>query len=198
MREYLASQFGHPRGVVGRVIGWLMAAKNTERTAWTVLLLEIRPQDHVLEIGFGPGVGVQRAAALAAQGRVAGIDHSAAMVAEAMQRNRALVRAGRLELQHGSVAALPYPDDQFDKALAINSLRFWPQPVENLREVRRVLRPGGRLAITEQPMGAGGDAEVPALRERLRAQLAEAGFREIRIETRAMRPAPSVCSLGLK
>lgn len=198
MMDYLASQFGRPRGVVGAVVGWLMASKNAERTRWTVDLLDVQPRDQVLEVGFGPGIGIGAAAGLAVEGWVAGIDHSAAMVAAATRRNAGALRAGRVELRQGSAAALPYAADRFDKVFAINSLRFWPAPVEALRELRRVLKPGGRIAITEQPMGAAGAAAVPALRAALLAQLADAGFHAIQLDARPMRPAPSLCARALK
>ena len=198
MMPYLTSQFGRPRGPVGHLVGWLMATKNRDRTRWTVGLLDIQPRDQILEIGFGPGVGIELCAALAREGRVAGVDYSQAMLADAVRRNAAAIRAGRVELRHASVAALPYPAEQFDKVFAINSLRFWPAAVENLREVRRVLKPGGLIAITEQPMGAGGEAEVPQLREALRDELGAAGFWDIRIETTWLRPATCVCALGRK
>jgi ubiquinone/menaquinone biosynthesis C-methylase UbiE len=198
MMDYLASQFGRPRGMIGAVVGWLMASKNAERTRWTIALLEIQRRDQVLEVGFGPGVGVQLAAALAADGWVAGVDHSEIMLRAATQRSAAAIGAGRVELRQGSVASLAYPDSRFDKVYAINSLRFWPAPVENLREIRRVMKPGGRLAITEQPMGAEGEAEVPRWRQTLSDQLAAAGFQPVRLETRFLRPATCVCALGTK
>jgi SAM-dependent methyltransferase len=198
MLQYLASQFGRPRGVVGHIVGWLMATRNGERTRWTVGLLDVQPRDRVLEIGFGPGLGIELCAALAVAGRVAGVDHSAAMVADASRRNLAAIRAGRVELRQGSVMSLPYHADQFDKAFAINSLRFWPAPVENLREVRRILQADGRLAITEQPIGADGEAQVPRVREQLLEQLAAAGFREVRIEALPTRAATCLCALGIK
>jgi 2-polyprenyl-3-methyl-5-hydroxy-6-metoxy-1,4-benzoquinol methylase len=77
---YIYSQFGRPRGVLGRVAGYIMATRpsNIERNNWALSLLEITPADRILEIGFGPGIAAGKAAAQAAE--VVGIDCSALMV----------------------------------------------------------------------------------------------------------------------
>ena len=64
---------------VGRLAGWIMAHRrsNIERNRWTVGLLDIQETDHVLELGFGPGLAIEQVACLATKGRVVGIDHSA-------------------------------------------------------------------------------------------------------------------------
>jgi hypothetical protein len=56
----VVGQFGHPRGTVGRVAGWVMAhrASNRRRNCWVVSLLDVQPSDRVLEIGFGPGLAI--------------------------------------------------------------------------------------------------------------------------------------------
>ena len=86
-------------------------------------------------------------AARATSGFVVGIDISDAMVAQARRRIAAMVRAGRVELRQAGVSRIPYPDGRFDKALAVNTYQFWPAPEDDLRELRRVLRPGGLLAL---------------------------------------------------
>lgn len=141
-----ASQFAVPHGVLGHIAGWLMAG-NDEMIAKTVDLLDLQPTDAVLEIGSGPGYALARAAARASKGFVAGVDVSDVMIAQARRRNRAAINAGRMELRQAGVSALPYPDARFDKALAINSYYFWPRPEADLREVSRVLKPGGTLAL---------------------------------------------------
>jgi ubiquinone/menaquinone biosynthesis C-methylase UbiE len=93
---------------------------------WVTDLLEVRPNDKVLEVGFGPGVVIQRLARLAYAGHVAGIDRSREMVGQARTRNATAVQEGRVELRHGSVESLPFDDNRFDKALAINSMQYWP------------------------------------------------------------------------
>jgi ubiquinone/menaquinone biosynthesis C-methylase UbiE len=101
----------------------------------------------VLEVGFGPGVVIQRLAKLAAAGYVAGIDQSREMVEQARARNATAFQEGRLELRRGSVESLPFEDNSFDKALAINSMQVWPQAVAGLREIRRAMKAGGSIAL---------------------------------------------------
>jgi ubiquinone/menaquinone biosynthesis C-methylase UbiE len=81
---------------------------------------------------------------LATAGHVAGIDPSREMLSQASARN---ATAGRVEIQHGSVECLPFEDERFDKALAINSMQVWPDAVTGLRQIRRVLKPGGKIAL---------------------------------------------------
>jgi len=78
------------------------------------------------------------------QGRIAGVDYSRAMVAAASRRNRRAIRDGRVELQYGEAAHLPFVDAAFDKAYGIHTIYFWPDAPAGLKELRRVLRPGGQ------------------------------------------------------
>jgi ubiquinone/menaquinone biosynthesis C-methylase UbiE len=124
-----------------------MARTNADFGTWVSNLLEIAPGDGVLEVGFGPGVIIQCLSELATAGHVAGIDPSREMVAQARARNVAAIRSGRVDLCQGSVESLPFDDDRFDKAPALNSMQVWPDAVVGLREMRRVMKPGGRIAI---------------------------------------------------
>ncbi|QOZ30931.1 SAM-dependent methyltransferase [Bradyrhizobium sp. CCBAU 53421] len=125
----------------------IMARTNADCGAWVTELLEIEPGDNVLEVGFGPGVVIQRLVKLVSVGRVAGIDASQEMVEQARTRNRAAIQHGHVELRLGSVERLPFDDASFDKALAINSMQVWPDAAAGLREIRRVIKPGGRIAL---------------------------------------------------
>jgi ubiquinone/menaquinone biosynthesis C-methylase UbiE len=142
----LAQQFRQPSGIVGRVLGFLFRM-NRQGIDWTIEQLEIQPTDHVLEIGFGPGLGIQRAASLATQGRVAGVDFSQTMLEQATSSNAAAIDEGLVELCLGDTTALLYPANTFHKALATNVIYFWTDPLANLRELHRVLKPVGRLAL---------------------------------------------------
>lgn len=184
-------QFARPHGPLGRLAGLLMARMNVAMAEAVAELLDVQPTDHVLEIGFGPGVLIERLARRAGQGLVAGVDPSPVMLDQARRRNRRAIRQGRVELQLGEVSNLPYPDGFFTAAGAVNSVQFWPRPEDDLREVRRVLRHGGRLVLglrIRDPhrrfMRTVGftEAEVREVEGLVRA----AGFREVRVERRRL------------
>jgi ubiquinone/menaquinone biosynthesis C-methylase UbiE len=143
--------FGSPKGVVGRLGGVIMARTNRACAVWAVELLAPQPDDRIVEVGFGPGVAIELLAERTPQGRVAGLDASAEMVAQAKARNAPSVAAGRVDLRLGSVENMPFADEAFDKALAINSMQVWPDAVVGLSEIRRVLRSDGLLALAFTP-----------------------------------------------
>src|SRR5215207_1522053 len=95
LRHRIVSQFMHPRGLAGRVVGWEMRLRpsNRKRNVWAVSLLDVQPTHRVLEIGFGPGVAIRELARRATRGQVVGIDRSEVMRAQAARRNAAEIRA---------------------------------------------------------------------------------------------------------
>jgi ubiquinone/menaquinone biosynthesis C-methylase UbiE len=193
------SQFHRPHGMGGRAAAWVMAhrSSNRERNLWAVGLLDVQPGERVLELGFGPGVAIGELARRATDGLVVGVDHSELMVRQASRRNAAAVRTGLVDLQLGSIDELPEFDTAFDALLAVNALQFSDDPVAVLQTLRRVLRPGGRIAIASQPRCPGATAETSAEAGRqIAAHLESAGFSGIRVETLALDP-PVVCALGL-
>jgi SAM-dependent methyltransferase len=193
------AQFGRPTGLPGRMAGWVMAhrSSNRRRNAWAVSLLDVQRDDRVLEIGFGPGVAIRELARLAGDGYVYGLDHSEVMVRQAARRNAEGVRRGRVDVRLGSLERLPAFDLPFDKILAVNVVQFCDEPVDLLRELRRVLRSGGRIAIAFQPRGPGATDELATRTGvELAAALRDAGFSEVRVETLELEPAV-VCALGI-
>jgi len=191
-------QAHHPRGAAGRVAAWEMACRpsNRQRSVWVASLLAVRPADRVLEIGYGPGVAVA-ALARAGAGHVYGVDHSGVMLRRASRRNAAAIRAGRVTLIEAPVDQLPPAfDGPFDAIFAINSLAFWPAPVQRLGELRQRLAPGGRLAIASQPRcpGATADTSRGAARE-IEKLLTEAGFTQLSTHTLPLSP-PVACVIA--
>jgi len=192
------SQFAHPEGLLGRFVGMILALKNRERNAWTISLLDIQPRDQVLEIGFGPGQAIEEVAKLTSKGFVAGMDLSDTMVAQASKRNSAAIRSGRVLLQQGAESPLPFEDNKFNKVFAVNSLQFWSNPIAGLQEVRRVLKPSGRVVITIQPMWAKTVEEVKIVGEKLITQLTRVGFKQVRLETVQIKPITALSGIGIK
>jgi SAM-dependent methyltransferase len=129
------------------VLGGIMARETAAANAAALDLLELQPDDRVLEVGFGHGATIARAAAVVSRGVVVGVDPSAEMCRMAAKRNRAAIAAQRVRLHEASVEVLPFGDAEFDKVLSVHTVYFWPDLRAALTEVRRVLKPGGRLTL---------------------------------------------------
>jgi ubiquinone/menaquinone biosynthesis C-methylase UbiE len=194
----LDATFGHPRGPLGRLGGVIMARSTRQRNAWTVSLLDIGRDDRILEVGCGPGALIQALSARATEGLVVGVDLSPTMLQQAARRNAEAIREGWVRLQLGSALALSFEDASFDKALSANSLPFWPDQEAGVKEIRRVLKPGGVIAIILQPIWATTESEVKQIGAGLLALLSTVGFQQARLEFKPMKPIASVCALGIK
>jgi len=138
-----AQLLSKPEGELGIALGESMNNTNAKIIEAVYCRLRPEPGNRVLEIGFGNGrlssLLMQQADALS----YVGTDISETMVAQAMVFNRALIEAGAATFHQASADAIPYPEKSFDRALAINVIYFWADPVRALTEIRRVLRPSG-------------------------------------------------------
>jgi ubiquinone/menaquinone biosynthesis C-methylase UbiE len=190
--EFIARQSGCPRGLLGRVIARVMAVETAAANKELLGLLELRPTDHVLEVGFGHGRTIERAAALVPQGFVAGVDLSRDMVRMATHRMGQLIRARRVELQLGDSARLPYPDCSYDKVYSVHTLYFWSHPHEHLREIYRVIKDNGRFVLGFSSRDDEATANFPATVYRfysgdeVRNLLQRAGFQDIDMVSRSI------------
>lgn len=192
MRAFIVAQFRRPRGVFGRLAGFLMAHRGSNRTRneWVVSRLDIAPHHRVLEIGCGPGVALGHAVARASEGHVVGVDHSELMCRVASKRNAEAIEAGRLKIIHGTVDNVVPREVGFDRAFAVNVIQFFESPVDTLRTLRQKMAPGGLLAIALQPRNRGAtDEDARIGGERNRALLEEAGFEVVDTATLDLAPA---------
>jgi ubiquinone/menaquinone biosynthesis C-methylase UbiE len=146
-RRVLMRMFGRPQGVLGRLGGVIMARVNRDAASQVIGVLDLQPDDRVVEIGFGPGVAIALLTERVSGGAIAGVDPSPDMLGQAQARNAAAIEAGKVDLRLGVVARLPFPDAAFDKAFTINSMQVWPDAGAGLREIHRVLRRGGVIAL---------------------------------------------------
>ena len=194
-----AQQLGQPEGEVGIDIGLRMNRTNRAGNAAALDRLGLAPGQSVLEIGPGNGRLLPDLLARAEGLRYLGIDVSPTMVAEARAFNADRIAAGVAAFELAEAAAIPVADSRFDRALAVNVIYFWPDPVRQLREIRRVLAPGGRLVTASTTPETA--ADMPAMRaefgivtrtaEDLSALHRAAGFRQVAVEVlRALVPRP--------
>jgi ubiquinone/menaquinone biosynthesis C-methylase UbiE len=199
VKRFLRTQFGQPAGLCGDIVGRIMAhtKSNSERIDWTLSLLKIGPKDRVLEIGFGPGIAIERVSRIAGEGFTAGVDHSEVMVKQASRRNVEQIKRGKVTLALGSPLELPAFGEPFDKIFTINSIHFWNRPVDCLAELRKLLRPGGLIAVTIQPRTRGASMETTRiLGAEIAANLERAGFVNLQSEVMMGKDAPAICVRG--
>lgn len=150
-----------PTGEAGEQMLARMNESHAPLTAWGLSHFTWRGDEAVLDIGCGGGANLRRMSAHVTTGHLTGIDYSATSVQTSRQTNAAAIAAGKMEIYEGSVEALPFADNTFDKITTVESFYFWPNPQENLKEVRRVLKPGGTFLLIAEIYGHDGlSAEV--------------------------------------
>ncbi|MGY4552898.1 class I SAM-dependent methyltransferase [Bradyrhizobium sp. USDA 4513] len=145
--QFIAEQARNAHGLLGRLVAFIMARETWRENLRAMDALGIKLGDHVLDIGCGHGRCLTELAARAPRGHIVGMDSSELMVEIAAQRNRPLIEVARVEVVLSTVESLPFPDALFDKAVCVHVLYFWKDIEKSLREIARVLKPGGRLGL---------------------------------------------------
>jgi len=201
----LSRQCRKPSWLLGRLNLWSMNRRHSSVTDWGLEAVHLERDFTILDVGCGGGRTIDKLAAFASDGKVYGIDYSSTSVATARRTNSRWIAAGRADIQQGSVSHLPFPDRTFDVVTAIETHYYWPNPVGDLREILRVLKPGGRLVIiAETYKGTRFDAlYLPAMKllganwltvDEHRDLFLSAGFSDI--EIREERSKGWICVVG--
>jgi ubiquinone/menaquinone biosynthesis C-methylase UbiE len=107
--------------------------------------MQLKDREAIFEIGFGNGKFFDKIFSTANDLKIAGLDFSPEMVKAALDNNPSTSKSGKLTLRTGSSDQIPFPDNSFDKVFCINVIYFWEQPAAHLKEIYRVLRPGGKF-----------------------------------------------------
>jgi ubiquinone/menaquinone biosynthesis C-methylase UbiE len=192
--QAMFKQFRRPTGWMAGLAGLGMNRGHEKVWRWGLEHIAIQPDAIILDVGCGGGGAVRILAQAASRGKVYGVDYSEGVLPTARRVNRALVKQGRVEIKHGSVSDLPFPDNTFDLATAFETTMFWPSLVDDLREVRRVLKPGGVLLIANEAYADARFEERNAKWSRLanfqlqtpeetHQCLVEAGYAQVEIDT---------------
>jgi ubiquinone/menaquinone biosynthesis C-methylase UbiE len=176
-------------------------------TDWGLQQVTVPERAVILDVGCGGGSTVRKLAALAPEGTVIGLDYSAASVAVSRDTNAKEIEAGRVRIERGSVAALPFPDGMFDVVTAAETHYYWPDLGANVREILRVLKPGGMFVLIAETYRGGPfrllyGMVMPLLRAAFlsdaehRDLLTEAGFAEVATTHRSGKNW--ICAMGRK
>jgi len=177
-----------PRGLAGRITLWFMQKEHKSVYKNMVKALDLQPEDDLLEVACGSGYFLKKYASDAHS--VAGLELSEVAVKVATKKNKERILARTAEILQGEASQLPWEDNRFSVAIAMGSFSIFPKPVESLKEMYRVLRPGGRAVIglehnAEDGLDHTKYAEKYAMRvyteNEVRAMMKEAGFSHISI-----------------
>jgi SAM-dependent methyltransferase len=156
-REPAVYTHGHHESVL-RSHRWRTAANSA-----AYLLAELEPHMHLLDVGCGPGTITAGLAELVPQGHVTAVDMEPSVLDQARQEAAARGLTN-VRFEPGDVYALAYPDASFSVVHAHQVLQHLADPVAALREMRRVCRPGGIVAVRDADFaGMVWYPDVPAL-----------------------------------
>ena len=127
---------------------------------WGVTHLDIKKDSKILDIGCGGGRNIQRFSQLISdEGRVVGIDYSEVSVEKSFELNKEAIERGIVNVLHGSVSEMPFYDGTFDIVTGFETIYFWPDLINDLREVNRVLKKGGIVFFCNEAVYREGEME---------------------------------------
>jgi SAM-dependent methyltransferase len=195
----LMNQYRCPTGRSGRFVAALMNRKHEPLTLWGLTKVKIGSDYLILDVGCGGGKTVSRLAQRAPQGKVFGIDHSVDMAEYSKKVNKKLIAQNRVEIVEGSVEKMGFPNDYFDLVTAFETYYFWDSFPDAVKEIKRVLKSGGKLLMVNE-MVQDGVYEVTHAKlieethvrliplEEIRNIMYSVGFADVQIITKAESP----------
>ena len=138
-----------PVGELGDKLLDRMNESHESLAQWGVSHLDISKDDVILDIGCGGGVNVERFLQMT-ENKVYGLDYSEIAVEKSTKLNQDAIDEGRCEVIQGSVSELPFEDNNFDIVTGFETVYFWPDFVNDCKEVRRVLKDDGIMFICNE------------------------------------------------
>ena len=144
----IGKQMQYPKGFFGKVLFAWMTPKTIAHARWTADLLEIQPEDKIIEIGFGNGANIKLLLQKAIRGSVTGAEISKTAIEMASKKNAKAISEGRVKLHLAQGNALPSENNVFDKACSVATAYVIEDPGAVFKEMYRVLKPNGKAAVT--------------------------------------------------
>lgn len=196
LKDSVVSQFKRPRGLIGQLVGLIMAnrASNVERNRWMLEKVELKSDDYVLEIGYGPGIALEVALKGIDEGMLVGIDHSETMFQQASKRIASHIASGKAKLLIGDIQTCPAFDMKFDHIYSANVVKFWRDPVAVYGHLKSLLKPGGDVVTLLMPRNKGASYEdSDKAGKEIMKWLQQAGFSEIDMEVKDFASSTAAC-----
>lgn len=196
-----------PTGFWGRLMIRSMNKGHHNITDWALSYFDVQNGNIVLDVGCGGGRTVNKLCTAVGSGKVYGVDYSELCVKKSLELNRKNVLCRKAVIKQASVSELPFEDNTFDKIIAVETYYFWPDKLNDLKEVLRVLKRGGRLMLVFEMLfdeqnpdkwtAVEKRLDIQAVREEdIQNMLRDAGF--INIETYTKEGTSWLCAVGEK
>lgn len=148
-----------PVGSLGRKILDRMNKSHEMMAQWGVSHFDVAESDVILDIGCGGGKNLERFAAQITTGKVIGIDYSEVSVEKSQNLNQKAIDDGKVEVIQGSVSEMPFEDGNFDIVTGFETIYFWPDFINDLKEVNRVLKKDGLVFFCNEAVYREGEME---------------------------------------
>jgi len=148
--RYLVNQVRNPRGLFGKNIAKGMNRGHAMLAEWGLSIIKLNANMTILDVGCGGGANVNYFAKVVTDGKVIGVDYSVASVEVSKKMNREFINSGHVEIFHDSVSALPFNENNFDLVSGFEAYYFWPDLINDLKEIYRVLKNNGILLLVNE------------------------------------------------
>ena len=147
MINTVLNQWRKPTGRLGLLLVWAMNFSHSILTDWGLKYISIEKHYTILDVGCGGGGTFRNLAGIAVHGKVYGIDLSEESITVSRRTNGRFIKMGRVEILNSSVSCLPFSDNLFDLVTAANTYYYWSDLISDMKEIHRVLKPGGKFTI---------------------------------------------------
>ena len=176
--------FGNPKGILGRMMLVTMDREHLPMAEWGFTQFDMPEKADIVDIGCGGGYNIKRMLSRCPEGKIFGYDISEESVRKAKKVNK---DEKRVKIFQGSVEKMPFKDNTLDLATAFETVFFWPDPAENFKEVRRILKRGGMFVVINNYGDPDIDWEkkVPCMTrytaEQISSMMEAAGFTDVKV-----------------
>jgi len=146
-KNFIATQFKKPSGLFGIFSSNIMIKGNKAKYEKLIKDLDLQPQDSLLEIGYGPGMGINMIAKACPSCTIHGIDFSNLMYKRATKYNKQYLDNNTVFLQYGDFLKTPIVNKEYDKIFCLNVVYFWNELDNPFKKVLSLLKTGGAFYI---------------------------------------------------
>ena len=204
--RFFSEQARNPSGLFGRFVMSIVFDKgNSKINQFTVELMSVKENDHILEIGCGTGKLINEMAKQIDMGCIEGVDFSGTMVSIARRKNKNHIVNGKVKILEGNFDEISYSKNNFHKICSVNTIYFWPEPEYTTKKIADILKPQGMFLVAfediaqlkEKPLSE--DVFHLYSKNDVKNLLINAGFSSgVNVESRKVGSSLFHCVVGVK